>query len=112
MHIHSRSLSSGTYSNKSVRLRTSADNVTLLAVAAEHRASVCRATGHPAAAAVDRYVLLDGPTAANPLQRHAAVDGCDRQTDIHPTVIYTLLRMLCEQRQQLAISRKLYKIDV
>ena len=33
-----------------------------------------------AAAAVDRYLLVDGPTAANRQQRRAAA-GCDRRTD-------------------------------
>jgi len=37
----------------------------------------------PATAAVDRYFLPAGPTAANPPQRHAAVDRWDRQTDGH-----------------------------
>ena len=41
--------------------------VTLLAFAAERRA--------------DRYLLPAGPTAANPPQRHAAVDKWARQTD-------------------------------
>jgi len=35
----------------------------------------------PAAAAVDRYILLAGPAAANPPHAAAAVDRWDRQTD-------------------------------
>jgi len=55
-------------------LLTSADNVTLLAFVAEHRAA--------AAPAINRYSFLAGPTAANPLQRHAAVIGAtNRRTD-------------------------------
>jgi len=56
--------------NKSVQLPTTADNVTLLAFAAERRA----AAGRPAADAVDRHLLLAGPTAANPPQRRAAAE--------------------------------------
>ena len=52
----------------------SADNVTLLAFAAERRC--CRAPG-----VVDRYVLPAGPTAANPLHAAAAVDRWDSKTD-------------------------------
>ena len=42
-------------------------------------------------AAIDRYLLAAGPTAANPTQRRAAADGTngqtDRQTDgLSPTV--------------------------
>ena len=51
------------------QLPPSADNVTLLAFAPERRAAVA-----PAAAAIDRYLLPAGPTAANPPQRHAAVE--------------------------------------
>jgi len=46
-----------------VQLPMSADDVTLLASAAEHD------TG---CAAIDRYLLPAGPTAANPPQRRAA----------------------------------------
>jgi len=61
--------------NKSVQLPTSADNVTLLAFAAERRAAERRAAaGRPAADAVDRHLLLAGPTAANPPQRRAAAE--------------------------------------
>jgi len=49
-----------------VQLPTSADSVALLAFAAERRAA--------AAAVIDRYLLPAGRTAANPLQRHAAID--------------------------------------
>jgi len=49
-----------------VQLHTSADSVTLLAFAAERRAA--------AAAVIDRYIPPAGRTAANPLQRHAAID--------------------------------------
>ena len=57
---------------KWLQLPTSADNVTLLALAA-----AC-----PQAAAVDRYVVPAGPTAANPPRRHAAVDRVHRPTDL------------------------------
>jgi len=51
-------------------LPTYADNVALPAAA-------------PAAAAIDRYFVLAGPTAANP--PHAAIEGeWDRQTDTVP----------------------------
>jgi len=49
-----------------VQLPSLADSVTLLAFAAERRAA--------AAAAIGRYLLPAGRTAANPLQRHAVVD--------------------------------------
>ena len=39
-----------------------------------------------AAAAIDRYILPAGPTAANPPQQHAAVDRWDRQMAGHRTV--------------------------
>jgi len=56
-----------------------ADNVTLLAFAAERRR-----------AAIDRYLLTAGPTAANP-RVMGQTDGnmdeqTDRETDGHPTV--------------------------
>jgi len=51
------------------QLPPSADNVTLLAFAPERRAAAA-----PATAAIDRYLLPAGPTAANPPQRHAAVE--------------------------------------
>jgi len=78
--------------NKSVRQPpTSADNMTLLAFVFERRAAVL--LRRPAAAAIDRYLLPAGPTAANPLQRRAVVErwqarigrgcvGCVRTT--HP----------------------------
>jgi len=46
-------------------------------------------------AAIDRYLLAAGPTAANPLQRRAA--GWDRQTDARTharSCIYTALRAI------------------
>jgi len=63
----------------------SADNMILLACAAERRAAV--APG-PAAAAVDRYFLPTGPTVANPPQRHATakwlyIEQTDGQTPYH-----------------------------
>ena len=66
----------------SVQLPTSASNVTLLAFAAEQ------------SAAVDRYLLLAGPTAANPPHVAAAVDRCDRLTDIVP--LRRPCRVICE----------------
>jgi len=41
-------------------------------------------------AAIDRYRLLAGPTAANPPHAVAAVDRRDRQTDGRRTVALTL----------------------
>jgi len=59
-----------------VQLSTSADNVTLLAFAAERRATA--ATG-------DRYLPPAGPTAANPPHRmQRSIDGTDRRTDTVP----------------------------
>jgi len=60
--------------------------VTLLAFPAERRVAVRRAAGCPVAAAVGRYLLPAGPTAANPPHAAAAVDRWDRQTDGHRTV--------------------------
>jgi len=61
-----------------VQLPTSADNVTLPTFAANrHAAAPCcgtAAAGRPAAAAVDRYLLPAGPTAAKPPQRRAAAE--------------------------------------
>ena len=56
----------------SVQLPTSADNVELPAFVAVRRA------------AIDRYLLAAGPTAANPQQRRAAARW-DRATDGRPT---------------------------
>jgi len=58
--------------NKSVfSFLRAADNATLLAFAIERQSS-----------AVDRYLLTDGPTAANPPQRRAAGEArWDGQTD-------------------------------
>ena len=61
---------------------TSADNVTLLAFAAERRAAGC-----PAAAAVDRYLLPAGRPAANPPHASAVVDRTDKRTDAVPLQI-------------------------
>jgi len=68
--------------NKSicVQLPTSAVNVALPAFAAGRRA----ATPLPLSAgraAIDRYLLSAGLTAANPQQRRAAGEYRDRQTD-------------------------------
>jgi len=40
-------------------------------------------------AAIYRYLLLAGPTAANPQQRVRRANGTDRQMDGHRTVTYT-----------------------
>ena len=53
------------------------------------------------AVAVRQYLLPAWCSAANPPAAVAAVDQCDIQTDGHPTVTYTLLRILCRQHQQL-----------
>ena len=61
--------------------------MTLLAFAADRRAAVCRATEAPlllsaGRAAIDRYLLPAGPTAANPPHADAVVDSStDRRTD-------------------------------
>jgi len=64
----------------SAGLTTSADNVPLPAFAAARLLLLTAGR-----AAIDRYLLLVGPTAANPQRRRAAV-GWDRQTDGHPTI--------------------------
>jgi len=74
---------------------TSADNVTLLAFAAERNVLLRRLV----AAAIDRYLLLAGRTAANPPQRHTAVNRWDRQTEDRRTDTEPLHRpchILCE----------------
>jgi len=53
------------------------------------------------AVAVRQYLLPAWCSAANPPAAVAAVDQWDIQTDGHPTVTYTLLRILCRQHQQL-----------
>jgi len=58
-----------------VQLPTSADNVTLLAVAADRLAAGCLA-----ATAVDWYLPPARPTAANPSHAAGVVDKWDRQT--------------------------------
>ena len=55
--------------------------MTLLAFAA-----TCRAAA--AVAAVDRYLLLAGPTTANPPQRHT-IDGTDRHRAITQSLQHT-----------------------
>jgi len=62
--------------NKSVQLHASANNVTLLAFAADYRA----AAPSPAVA-VDRCRLAAGHTTASPTHTAAVVDRRDRQTD-------------------------------
>ena len=57
--------------------------------------AVCCCVPCPAAAAVGRYLLPAGPTAANPLQRHAAA-GWDRQTDSRTDGRPILLRVILE----------------
>jgi len=49
-------------------------------------------------AAIDRYLLPAGHSAANPLAAVTAVNQQDTQTEGHPTVTYTPFRMLCGQR--------------
>jgi len=80
-----------------VQLHTSADNVTLLAFAAERRAA--------AAAAIDRYLLPAGRTAANPLQRSIDRTGTDRGTDTQTDTVPShrpcrILREQCRGRIQ------------
>ena len=63
--------------------------MTLLAFAAERRRAAWRRASllrRQAAAATDRYRQPAGPTAANQLQRYAAVDRWDRQTNGHRTL--------------------------
>ena len=76
------------------RLATPADNVALPAFAAARRAAA-RMLLSAARAAIDRYLLPAGPTAANPPQRPNA--GTDRQTDGRPTVTQISLRMRAVQ---------------
>jgi len=52
------------------------------------------AAGCPSRAAIARYRLLAGRSAANPPHVVAAVDGLDRQTDGNRTDTYTLLRTM------------------
>ena len=63
-----------------VQLPTSADNVALLAFAAARRAATWLrlAAGH---AAIDRYLLVAGHTAANPPQRRATNQMLERWTN-------------------------------
>jgi len=82
-----------------------ADNVALPAFAAARRAAAwLQLTA--GRAAIDRYLLAAGPTAANPQLQRAAVRWdrqTDRRTDGRPTVAYTLLRVystLCGQCQK------------
>ena len=65
-----------------VQLPTSADNVALPAFVAAGRA-VARLLLSTGRAAINRYLLASGPTAANPLQRRgvAGRDGTDTRTD-------------------------------
>ena len=53
--------------------------MTLPAFVAERRATVRRT-----AVAIDQYLLLTGPTAANPPHAAAAVDRSERQTNTVP----------------------------
>jgi len=55
---------------------------------------------HPVAAAVDRYLLSAGPTAANPLYAVAVFDVRERETDRHHTVTYILPRAVSINTQQ------------
>ena len=49
---------------------------------------------HSVPAAIDRYLLSAGRSAANPPATIAAVYHWDRRTDGRPTVTYTLLHIL------------------
>jgi len=69
-----------------VQLLTPAGNVTLLAFAVERRVVVRRAAVARMDAAIDRYLLPAGPTAANPPHAASAVDRWHRQTDGHRTI--------------------------
>ena len=60
-----------------IRTRTPADKPTLLAFAADRRVSACPTRR----AAIGRYLLPAGPTAANPPHAAAAVDRRDGRTD-------------------------------
>ena len=67
-----------------VQRSTAAVDVTLLAVAAGCRAAAAPLLLSACRAASDRYLMLAGPTAANPPRAAAAVDNWDRQTDTVP----------------------------
>ena len=72
------------------------DITTLLAFAAVHCAAVAPLLLGAGHAAIDRYLLPAGPTAANPPHAAAASNGWDRQTDTvrHRTIIYTMLHAM------------------
>ena len=72
--------------------------MTLLAYAADRRAAAAPLLLGAGRAAIDRYLLPAGRTAANPPHAAAAVDSWDRQRDGHRTVIQTC-RILCQQRK-------------
>jgi len=57
-------------------------------------------TAHAAAAAVDRYLLLTGPTTADLQQRVCCCGPMLRQTDGRRIVLEMQLHVLCGQRQQ------------
>jgi len=57
-----------------------------------------------APAAIDRYLLPAELTTANPPHAAAAVDSCGRQTDGHPTVTQTRVRILCGRRRYRLLS--------
>ena len=70
----------------SVQLPTSANNVTLVVFAVQCHTAVCNAAGRLVVATVNRYLMPNGPTEANPLQPNdgtvniACPHGAQQQT--------------------------------
>jgi len=86
---------------KQVRVQppTPAVNVTLLTFTADRRAAAAPLLLGAGHATIDRYLLPDGPTAANPPHAAAAADSWDRQTDkrMDTLPLHRPCRILCEQ---------------
>ena len=74
----------------------SADYMTLLPFADECHAVCIMLLQWLAAAAINRCLLLAVPTAANPPQRHAAVNRWDRQTDRRTMYQCTIIQVTTE----------------
>jgi len=85
LNIHPRPFQQNTTKQVCVQLPTLGVNVTLLAFAAERRAAAPLLLSADRAA-IDRYILPAGHTAANLQQRNAAGKLWDRRTDGLPSV--------------------------
>jgi len=70
-----------------VQPSTAAVNVTLLAFAADRRAAAAPLLLRAGRAAIDRYLLPAGSTAANPPHAAAAVDNWDIQTERRTDIV-------------------------